>query len=95
MMLYDVPNLRLASVRVDVYSTFMGSDGAPVQQPILTTTADRQTADSLTWEVLTPAELLGRFDTRYDRGASGQPQPIVLDPVEGSLPDQPAADGGE
>ena len=29
MMLYDVPNLRLARVRVDVYSTFTSSDGAP------------------------------------------------------------------
>lgn len=94
MMLYDVPNLRLASVRIDVYSTFMGSDGAPVQRPILTSTVDRQTADSLTWEAFTPAELLGRFETRYERAESGQPLPIALDPVEGSLPEQPSADDG-
>ena len=39
MMLYDVPNLRLGYVRVDVYSTFTGPDGTPVQRPILTATA--------------------------------------------------------
>jgi hypothetical protein len=53
MMLYDVPNLRLGAVRVDVYSTFMSADGMPVQRPIITTTADRKTADSLAWEALT------------------------------------------
>lgn len=95
MMLYDVPNLRLGSVRVDVYSTFSGTDGAPVQQPILTTTAERAVADSLTWEAFTPAELLGRFDTHYDRGPAGQPIAITLPPVVGSAPrpsDEAAAD---
>jgi hypothetical protein len=89
MMLYDVPNLRLNAVRVDVYSTFTGADGTPVQRPILTSTADRATADDLTWEAFTPEEILARFDTRYDRQPSGQPSPIALEPVEGTLPDQP------
>lgn len=86
MMLYDVPNLRLQRVRVDVYSTFTGADGVPVQQPILTTTADRQVADGLTWEALTPAEVLGRFATRFERSPAGQGQPIRLDPIEGAPP---------
>lgn len=86
MMLYDVPNLRLQFVRVDVYSTFSGVDGAPMQKPILTTTAERNVADSLTWEALTPAELLGRFETVYERTANGQPLPIELPPVVGEPP---------
>ena len=86
MMMYDVPNLRLGRVRVDVYTTFTSSDGAPVQQPILTTTADRSVADELTWEALTPAELLARFDTTYERSASGQPVAITLAPIEGAPP---------
>jgi hypothetical protein len=93
MMLYDVPNLRLGTVRVDVYSTFTGADGTPVQQPILSTTAQRSIADDLSWEALTPAEVLGRFDTQIGRGDSGQAAAIVLGPVDGSLPDQPAAEG--
>lgn len=86
MMLYDVPNLRLQFVRVDVYSTFSGPDGTPIQQPILTTTAERSVADALPWEALTPAELLGRFGTSYERSANGQPVPIELPPVVGQPP---------
>jgi len=91
MMLYDVPNLRLGSVRVDVYSTFTGSDGTAVQQPILSTTAERGVADALSWEALAPAEVLGRFETRYERAASGQAVPVELQPVEGVAPEQFAA----
>ena len=86
MVLYDVPNLRLHLVRVDVYSTFSAQDGTPIQKPILTTTAERSIADSLTWEALTPAELLGRFETSYQRAANGQPVPIELPPVSGAPP---------
>jgi hypothetical protein len=91
MMMYDVPNLRLGRVRVDVYSTFTSSDGAPVQQPILTTTADRSVAEELVWEGMTPAEVLGRFATTYQRSESGQPVAIVLAPLEGNPP-RPAAE---
>ncbi len=90
MMLYDVPNLRLGTVRVDVYSTFTAADGTPVQQPILTTTADRATADVLAWESFTSQEILARFDTHYERQPSGQAAPIPLPPIDGALPEQPA-----
>jgi hypothetical protein len=86
MMLYDVPNLRLSSVRVDVYSTFTGSDGAPNQAPILSSTALRSTADSITWEALTPGEILGRFATHFQTGPQGQSLPIALEPVVGEAP---------
>lgn len=89
MMLYDVPNLRLGFVRVDVYSTFTGTNGAPVQQPILSTTAERSVADGLTWEALTPEEILGRFETTYERADSGQPIAITIPPIEG-LPPRPS-----
>ncbi|HNM79217.1 MAG TPA: hypothetical protein PKI89_12670 [Tepidiformaceae bacterium] len=86
MIMYDVPNLRLAYARVDVYSTFSGADGTPVQRPILTVTAERTIADNMTWEALTPEEILGRFGATFERGAGGQPLPIELPPVEGRPP---------
>jgi hypothetical protein len=95
MIMYDVPNLRLGYARVDVYSTFTGADGTPTQLPILTVTADRATADDMTWEALTPEEILGRFGATFERTASGQPAAIELPPVEGATPrptDQAAAD---
>jgi hypothetical protein len=81
MLLYDVPNLRLASVRVDIYSTFTGSDGTPVQRPILTTTALRTEADGIAWETMEPAEILGRFQTHYRRSPAGQGLPIEIEGV--------------
>lgn len=95
MILYDVPNLRLGYVRVDIYSTFPGADGTPVQRPIITVTADRFTADGLDWEALTAAEVLGRFGATYERSATGQPVAIDLPPLEGQPPrptDEAAAD---
>ncbi|MBE0610165.1 MAG: hypothetical protein IH609_12360, partial [Dehalococcoidia bacterium] len=86
MILYDVPNLRLGYVRVDIYSTFAGADGTPEQRLIITVTADRSTADSLDWEALTPEEVLGRFGATYERAAAGQPVPIELPPLEGQPP---------
>lgn len=94
MMLYDVPNLRLGAVRVDVYATFASSDGAPVQRPILTTTVDRGVAEELVWEVMTPAEILGRFETAYQRADSGQPLAIELPPYEGRPP-RPSTEAAE
>lgn len=86
MIMYDVPNLRLGYVRVDVYSTFTGANGAPEQLPILTVTADRATADDMTWEALTPEEILGRFEAIYTRGPGGQPAPIELPAIHGAPP---------
>ncbi|MGD9934398.1 MAG: hypothetical protein AB7T37_11855 [Dehalococcoidia bacterium] len=86
MLLYDVPNLRLDTVRVDIYSTFTAEGSVPVQRPILTTTAGRPQADALPWETMTPPEILGRFQTHYIRTASGQAAPIDLPPVEGEPP---------
>jgi hypothetical protein len=88
MLLYDVPNLRLRAVRVDVYSTFAGEQGAPRQLPILTTTAYRDVAEGIAWDALTPAEILGRFETRFKRAESGEGLPIELEPVEGERPAQ-------
>lgn len=86
MVLYDVPNLRLQAVRVDIYSTFTGDDGQAEQRPILTTTAERAVADGLVWEAMTPGEILGRFETVYERGSGGLGLPISVLPPEGKLP---------
>ena len=86
MMLYYVPNLRLRSVRVDVYSTFTAPDGTPVQQPILSTVADRAIADALDWEALLPSEIIGRFETSYERNAAGQGIPVTLAALPGRRP---------
>ena len=85
MMLYDVPNIRLASVRVDLFATFTEPDGAAMQKPILSTIATRAASEEVAWDALTSAEILERFDSRFTVGSNGQGLPIDLDPVEGEL----------
>ena len=53
------------------------------------------TADEMTWEALTPEEILGRFAAAYQRAPNGQPVAIELPPVPGDPPrptEQAAAD---
>lgn len=85
MIMYDVPNLRLSEVRVDVYSTFHDAQGVPEQRCILSTTADRATVDDLDWEGLRPAEVIERLESRYHLDARGLAQPIDPGPpLEGT-----------
>ena len=84
MMLYDIPNLSLGSVRVDVYSTFTADTGAAVQKPILTTTAHRSDADGIDWDALAPAEIVARFETAWEATESGLAAPITLPPIPGA-----------
>ncbi len=71
MLIYDVPNLRLASVRIDVYTTFRNSGGASDRARILTTNAQREVAREVDWESWTPAEIVDAFGGRYRLGERG------------------------
>ena len=87
LILYDVPNLRLGVVRVDVYSTFRDEQGAPVQRCILTTVAGRAEADDLDWEALRPNEIISRFESRYQLNERGIAEPIDPGPpLDGTTP---------
>src|SRR3990170_1019124 len=49
MLLYDVPNLRLDSVRIDVHTTFRDADGTAERARILTTNVRRELARPGGW----------------------------------------------
>jgi hypothetical protein len=87
LVMYDVPNLRLAEVRIDVYSTFRTITGAPEQRCILTITAGRREADDLDWDALRPNEIIGRFESRYHVNEHGIAEPVDPGPpLEGTTP---------
>jgi hypothetical protein len=86
-VMFDVPNLRLSLVRVDVYSTFRMETGVPEQRCILSVTADRAEADDMEWEALRPAEIVGRFEHRYHVDPRGVAAPFEPDPpLDGTTP---------
>jgi hypothetical protein len=87
MTLYDIPNVMLPWVRVDIYSTYRDESGAS-QRCILTLTADRQLADKLAWDEMTGEEVVRAFGGRYSLDDRGNPLPID---VETKRTDVPAA----
>jgi hypothetical protein len=82
MLLYDVPNLRLDSVRIDVHTTFRDADGTAERVCILTTNVSRKLAREVDWEEWSAAEIVDAFGGRYRLGDRGVALPI--DPVEGA-----------
>src|SRR3990172_12290849 len=75
MLLYDLPNLRLDSVRIDVHTMFRDADGTAERACILTTNVRRELAREVDWEEWTPAEIVDAFGGRYRLGGRGGPPP--------------------
>jgi hypothetical protein len=87
MLLYEVPNLRLDSARIDVYTTFRDAEGASERACILSTNARREVARQVDWEGWTAMEIVEAFGGRYRLGERGAALPIELED------DAPAASG--
>ena len=92
MILYELPNLRLDRVQIDVYTTYR--DAASTRREcILTCTARREDARQVDWEDWTPEEIVQCLGARYRLDERGQVLPISPDqtvaaPAPGS--EQPA-----
>ncbi len=84
MLLYDVPNLRLTSARIDVYTSFRDPQGGSQRACILTTIARREVARHLDWENWTPAEIVDALGGRYRLGEGGDALPIDIEDEAGT-----------
>ena len=88
MTLYELPNLRLNCVQIDVYTTYR--DAASTRREcILSCTARREDARQVDWESWAPEEVVHRLGARYRLDERGQAIPISPDqtvpaPVSGS-----------
>jgi len=87
MLLYDVPNLRLDSVRIDVHTTFRDAGGTAERACILTTNVRRELAREVDWEEWTPAEIVDAFGGRYRLGERGAALPV--EPLESAVAPEP------
>ncbi len=88
MILYDIPNLRLARVQIDVYTTFRDQSGLASQRCILSTVIDRSRAQDIEWDALSDEEFVRHFGGRFSLDGRGGAHPI--DPEEGALRSEPA-----
>ena len=71
LVLYDVPDLRLVAVQMDVYSTFRDERGRPEQRCILSAVLDREAAATFDWEGWQPSDLLEAFRCRFRLSEDG------------------------
>lgn len=86
MLLYDIPNVRLPYVQVDIYSTYRDADMSS-QRCIMSTRAERTVGDDLDWDELQPAEVVDAFGGRYRLDDRGNALPIEVDaPPPNSVP---------
>lgn len=83
MLLYDIPNVELERVHIDVYTTFRARSGAANQRCILSTVVRRSEAKGLDWEETPPEEIVARFGGRFQVDRRGHAQPI--DPDEEAI----------
>ena len=75
MVLYDIPNVKLADVRIDIYSTYRDATGSS-QQCILTVNCSREVGDVLDWEEMTGEEVMRAFGARFQLDDAGRALPI-------------------
>ena len=87
MALYDIPNVKLAHVQIDVFSTYRDDLGSS-QRCILSTMCRREVADVLAWDEMDAEEVVRTFGGRFlldDRG-----NPLAVDPEATTVTGVPA-----
>jgi hypothetical protein len=75
LVLYDIPNVQLPWVQVDIYSTYRDGGGS-AQQCIISTVARREVADALDWDEMDPEDIVRAFGGRFSLDDRGNAQPI-------------------
>ena len=86
LLFYDVPNVRLPSVQVDIYSTFRDERGA-TQRCIISTVCDRAVATDIDWDDTPAEDIVRAFGGRFLLDDRGNALPIkVEDPPRTGVP---------
>ena len=83
--LYDIPNVRLPYVQIDVYSTYRDETGGE-QRCIMSTVARREIADRLDWDEMDAEEVVRAFGGRYLLDDRGNAMPIDPDATPPGVP---------
>ncbi len=78
MTLYDIPNVTLPWVQVDIYSTYRDDAGSS-QRCVISTTARREIANDLDWDGMEAEAVVAAFGGRFLLDDRGNPLPIDPD----------------
>jgi hypothetical protein len=76
MLLYDVPNVKLDRVQIDVYTSFRDERGHAEPRCILSTLVERSAVEHIDWEETGPTEFVALTEGRFEADGDG------LKPIE-------------
>lgn len=79
MLLYDVPNVKLDHVQIDVYTSFRDEKGRAEPRCILSTRVERAAVARIDWEETSPADFLALTGGRFaaDGGSLKPVEPLA------------------
>jgi hypothetical protein len=86
MALYDIPNVKLDHVQIDVYTSFRDESGLAEPRCILSTLVDRSVVEHIDWEATAPAEFVEMNDGRFGGGNGGRLEAVEPLPWTGASP---------
>lgn len=78
MVLYDIPNVKLDHVQIDVYTAFRDDNGHAEPRCILSTMVERPVVEHLDWELTTPPEFVELTEGRFAHEEGGL---ITIEPL--------------
>ena len=91
MMLYDVPNVKLAQAQIDVYTFFRSESGVAEPRCILSTRVDRHIVEHIDWEETEAHDFAELTGARFEGNGAGVQ---AVDPFEWPASTQPRDQAG-
>jgi len=71
MLLYDIPNVKLDRVQIDVYTSFRDESGAAEPRCILSTLVSRSAVGDIDWDETEAADFIALTGGRFAAGSNG------------------------
>lgn len=76
MVLYDVPNVKLDHVQIDVYTSFRDESGRAEPRCVLSTRVERRMVEHIDWEETQPSDFVTLNEGRFVGGDDGRLRPV-------------------
>jgi hypothetical protein len=76
MLFYDVPNVKLDHVQIDVYTSFRNESGRAEPRCILSTLVNRSVVEHIDWEETDAADFAVLTEARFNPADDGALRPI-------------------
>jgi hypothetical protein len=93
LVLYEVPNVKLEEVQIDVYAAYRDEAGRAETRCILSSRVRRDAVEELDWEATPAAEFIEVVGGRFRAGGAGGVLPV--EPLPWRNGTAPEPEGGE